>query len=88
MRRRGDGLGFAQLPRDTAKELAEVILGVMQRVGAHPKCCSDPGSDSPALGVQDPATADLFLWAQAEPRSESRGISELREIGTDLAQIV
>ena len=31
----GDGLGFAELPRDAPKELAEIIFCVMQRVGCH-----------------------------------------------------
>jgi hypothetical protein len=28
----GNGLGFAELPSDTPKELAEMVFGVMQRV--------------------------------------------------------
>jgi len=33
--RGGDGLGFAELASDGAKELTEIVFGVMQRVGRH-----------------------------------------------------
>ena len=33
--RGGDGLGFAELPSDAAKEFTEIVFGVMQRVGRH-----------------------------------------------------
>jgi len=33
--RGGDGLGFAEFPSDTPKELAEIVFGVMQGVRGH-----------------------------------------------------
>jgi hypothetical protein len=33
--RGGDGLGFAEFPSDTSKELAEIVFGVMQGVRGH-----------------------------------------------------
>src|SRR5688572_17233864 len=52
----------------------------------HAKRRSDAASDSAALCVEDLASAHLLFRTEAEPRSKGGSVSELRHIGTDLAQ--
>jgi hypothetical protein len=33
-----DRLWFSELPTNAAEELAEIVLGMVQRISAHPKC--------------------------------------------------
>jgi hypothetical protein len=46
--RGGDGLGFAELPSDTPKELTEIIFGMMQGVGRHAERSGNAAPDAEA----------------------------------------
>jgi len=35
---RSDRLWFSELSTNTAEELSEIVLGMVQRISAHPKC--------------------------------------------------
>jgi hypothetical protein len=49
----GDCLGFAELPGDTPKELAEIVFGVMQRVRGHAQRSGNAAPDAATLETKN-----------------------------------
>ena len=45
-----DGLGFAELSDNSAEKLAQIVFGVVKRLGAHPQGSCNSASNAPALG--------------------------------------
>jgi hypothetical protein len=56
-------LWLAQLSGDPSKEFAKVVVGMMERIGRHSQRQRDPTPDTPTIGEQHFAPADLPLWA-------------------------
>jgi hypothetical protein len=83
--RGSDCLGFAELPSDTPKELAEIVFGVMQRVGRHAQRGSNAAPDAATLGIEHLTTTDLVLRAKSQPGGKGGSIAKPRYICADLA---
>jgi hypothetical protein len=79
-------LGFAELPSDAAKELTEMVFGVMQRVRRHAESSSNAAPDTTALGIKHLTAADLILWTQSQPGHEGGSISEPGHICADFTK--
>lgn len=47
----GDCLRFAALTRDAPKELAEIILGMVQGLRTHPQRSGNSAANAPAFGI-------------------------------------
>ena len=71
----GDSLGFAELASDAPKELAEIVLGVMQRVRGHAQRGGNATPDAATLGIEHLATTDLVLPTESQPRGKGGSIS-------------
>src|SRR6267143_1265866 len=84
--RGGDGLGFAELPGDTPKELAEIVFGVMQRVRGHAQRSGNAAPDAATLGIEHLATTDLILRTKSQPGCKGGGIAKSRHLCANLAQ--
>jgi hypothetical protein len=81
----GDGLGFAEFPSDTSKELTEIVFGMMQRVRGHAKRSGNAAPDVATLGVEHLATTDLILRTESQPGCKGGSIAKSGHICADLA---
>ena len=79
-------LRSSELARDAPEELTRIVFGMMQRLSAHAQSGGNATSDTSAFGEQHLAAADLLFRTKPEPGCEGGGISEPRDICTDLTQ--
>src|SRR5258708_20886279 len=80
-----DCLGFAELPSDASKELAEIVFGVMQRVRGHAQRSGNAAPDAATLGIEHLATTDLILRTKSQPGCKGGSIAKSGHIRADLA---